>query len=94
MGYYIQGPLKGKALHICTEHKAVPLRKTPKSVKEFPPDKAVICVVENPIFDAAAFCYDDMELGEFQTPADDRPKVWLLMDRALARELTGYKEKA
>ena len=92
MGYYIEVPeVKGKAQQIVDIHGAELLERVPLSVGDVPEDKAIICVVDNGPFEAAAFAYNDMELREFARP-DPRPKAWLLMDRAKACELTGYKD--
>ena len=92
MGYYIETQqAKGKAQQIVDVHGAELLQRVPLSVSDVPPDKAIICVVDNGPFEAAAFAYDDLELRHFAQP-DPRPKQWLLMDRARACELTGYKE--
>ena len=52
---------------------------------------AVICVVKNPEFEAAAFCYSSDEFDRFDHPSDPRPKRWLwIEDRDLVARLTGY----
>ncbi len=92
MGYYIEVPnVKGKAQQVIDIHGAELLERAPLSLSDIPPDRAVICVVDNGPFEAAAFAYNDMELREFARP-DPRPKQWLLMDRAKACELTGFKD--
>ena len=91
MGAYIQGPIKGKALYICTEYGATPLQGPPKKFEDMPIDKALICVMSNGPFEAAAFVYNASELHAFTLAEDHRPKTWLMMDRAKACELTGHK---
>ena len=92
MGYYIEVPEnKGKAQQIIDIHGAELLNKVPLSVNDVPEDKAIIVIVDNGPFEAAAFAYNDMELREFARP-DRRTRQWLLMDRAKACELTGYKD--
>lgn len=94
MGYYLQ----------CAEHhnKADQLvssslgarRVTSEQAKEFLESKAVVCVVSNGLFDAAAYCYSLDEYEQFNDPTDDRPKVWLVIDdKAKVEELTGYDQK-
>jgi uncharacterized protein (DUF1330 family) len=57
--------------------------------------KAVICVVTNPNFEAAAFCYSPEEFKRFTYKEDPRPKAWLVIaDRPLIEEITGYKKDA
>ena len=91
MGYYIEVPKnKGKAQQIVDLYGAriVNQRPTFTDLKE---DEAIICVVDNGPFEAAAFAFNHQELMEFARP-DGRPKIWLIMDRAKACELTGYQQ--
>jgi hypothetical protein len=95
MGYYINetknGPLGalGKADRIIQDENAIELHFPPPI---FPQDKAVICVVSNGPFDAAAFAYSEEEMDYFNDPNDYRPKRWLLMNLDRARFLTGYSK--
>ena len=90
MGYYIQGPLKGKATYIRAEYGAYEISK-PKSFAEVPAGKALICVADNGPFEAACYCYDEREFLAFNVPTDHRPKKWLIMDKADAQALTDCK---
>ena len=92
MGYYINEPKMGarfKAATLVEEYGAEQTLPTPPS--NVPPDKALVCVVENGLFDAAAFVFSDREYHEVIRP-DGRPRTWLLMDRAWVVMVTGYKE--
>ncbi len=91
MGYYIEVPEnKGKAKQLVDLYEAKIIQK-PSSFNEIPTDKALICVVVNPSFDAALFCYSNKEFQLFSYSWDDgRPKIWLLMDLEKTKELTGY----
>ncbi len=92
MGYYIEVPqVHGKAQQIIDIHGAELLKRVPMSVRDVPEDKAIICVVDNGPFEAAAFAFDDLELREFAKP-DPRPRQWLLMDRTTACKLSGYTD--
>lgn len=52
---------------------------------------AVICVVDNGPFEAAAYCYNLDEFRSFTHPDDDRPKTWLVVDdTAKVRTLSRY----
>jgi len=92
MGYYINstknGPLsaKGKAAALIA-HEGAKIVENPR----FTPEVGLVCVVSNGPFEAAAFAYDEVEFDDFNYPADDRPKQWLVMDLARAKELAGYK---
>ena len=94
MGFYIQGPGRGKAEHMVAAHGA--RRATydeAVGVIRTQPGKAVVCVIDNHRFDAAVFCYDLVEFNRVSDPIHDRrKKTWLVMDRARACELSGYKE--
>lgn len=55
---------------------------------------AVICVVKNPNFEAAAFCYNLKEFRRFNYVKDDRPRRWLIIeDRNMVDDLSGYKHE-
>jgi len=89
MGYYIQVPENlNKAAQLVKIHQAE-IIPPPASFDEVPKGKGLVCVVENPLFDAAAYCYNQGEFAEF-VREDGRLKTWLLMDKALAEELSGY----
>jgi hypothetical protein len=94
MGYYIQGPQFGKAQYLCKElgAKQVSKEKAREIVAEG--KKAVIVVVENPAFDAAAFAYDEREFSSFvDYPEDVRPKTILEMDLDKAKKLSNYNRE-
>lgn len=58
-------------------------------------DKAVVCVVSNGLFEAAAYCYNDSEFDAFTLPEDKRPKVWLVIDdKAKVETITKFKERS
>ena len=93
MGYYIQtSGLKNKAQEIVEVYGAEPIPQ-PASLAEVGDDYAVICVVQNPLFDAAGLCYSDDELKDFARPDSDyqRPRTWLKMEKAKAYELAGFR---
>lgn len=62
----------------------------PDSFSEVPEDKALICVVDNGIFEGAGYCFSPMEFDAFSYPADTRPKTWLLIDKWAAQKATGF----
>lgn len=90
MGYYIQTDgIKNKATEIANQHSGLVLDHVPESFDSVPSNMAIICVVDNGHFEAAAFCYSKEEFEVFMTP-DGRPKTWMLMNRDKAEELTGF----
>lgn len=51
----------------------------------------IICVVDNGMFEAAGYMYNERELNEFANPSDWRPKTWLSMNKELAERLSGFR---
>jgi len=91
MGYYIEVPKsKDKAQQI-VELYGGRIVFSPPSFEDITPDDAIICVVDNGPYEAAAFCYNQDELYAF-THKDGRPRTWVIMNRQKACELTGYEE--
>lgn len=89
MGRYIQGPALGKAGYLQDRFAAVEVAK-PDSLSEFEDDRALVVVVSNGPFEAAAYVYSEGELQEFARPLDTRPKTWLLMDKKVAEAESGF----
>lgn len=91
MGYYIQGPSKGKAQTIIAEHDAVEItiEEAVEIMDDPDRDQGVICVVDNGPFEAAGYAFDKKEFEVF-AQEDGRPKTWLAMSRGKAEELCGY----
>ena len=88
MGYYIETPENfNKANQLVALYNANLIDEP----GELHPTKAIICVVQNPFFDAAGYCYSEKELSVFRHN-DGRPRSWLLMDKDLVHKLTGYTE--
>jgi len=86
VGYYIEVPEPiNKASQLVVLHEAVAI-PPPRSFDAIPSDQALICVVENGMFDAAGVCYDEKEFSAFNHP-DGRRKFWLLMNKEEAIRL-------
>ena len=89
MGYYIEGPRFDKVVYLeGLGAVRVVLPKFPA-----PEGEALICIVHNPGFDAAALIYSESEFDAFSDPEDIRPKSWLHLDKAEAHRLAGYEEE-
>lgn len=89
MGYYIETPEhRNKAKQIANLYggQIVPMPEFSK----VPSDKAVIVVVSNFAFDAAAYAYNQDEFDAFHEPGDFRPKQYILMDKKQAEKWSGY----
>lgn len=90
MGYYIQVPNnKQKTEQLIELYGAEQITKVP-IFEDLCSNKAIICIVDNGLFEAAALCYSKEELEEFKRP-DGRPRKWVLMEKELAYKLAGRK---
>lgn len=93
MGFYIEtGSSSEKAAWLLKNHNAI-ITRCPASFDDIPSDKGLICVVDNYIFEAAAYCFSESELRDFSDWTDHRPKKWLLIDKDVAEMLSGYKTR-
>lgn len=90
MGFYIQGPSTSKAPFIVSEYDGKIISE-PNNFEDIDSNKALICVVNNGAWDAAAYCHCAREFEYFIDASDPRPKTWLIMDKNKAEELSGYK---
>lgn len=91
MGYYIQTEVTtGKAEYLI-EHEGA---QECQPHQERAEDEALVCVVENGLFDAAGICFSDAERDAFNDPTDPRPKTWLVMLRSRVIELCPQVEQA
>ena len=88
MGYYINTnskgrdlPSKGKVQVLITDGATI----VPEP-SEFTSN--LVCVVENPLFDAAGYCYSSQEMKHFKYP-DGRKRTWLIYEHA--QKLSGYQ---
>jgi hypothetical protein len=89
MGYYINTTSKGVPLPSCNKADYLILDGATEVKAKFQPN--LICVVENAMFDAAGFAYNEEEFDEFNDPNDHRPKRWLV--HPMAAKLAGYIER-
>ncbi len=91
MGYYIETESpKGKAAQLAEMYGAGIMDNPPATFDDIPEGLALICVVDNGPFEAAALCYDAEEFAEFKDRTDPRPRTWVLMDQSKAHELAGF----
>ena len=90
MGYYIlnegEAPNFNKAKLLVEEFLAE-LVLSPETF-DFSGQDALVCVIENQNFDAAAIAYNATERDVFNDwTNDDRPRTWLKIPKALAIQL-------
>jgi len=92
MGYYIQtSGTHGKAQEIAKKFNGQVVDELDAGMAMMDRDKAVIVVVDNGPFEAAAFAYNDEEFKEFTRLDDPRPRQYVIIDRQVAKEQTGYR---
>lgn len=93
MGYYIneingeEAPNKGKADFILARAYDAQLLPAPPTEWQ----EGLVCIVDNGVFDAAGYAYDENEMQAFLRPdsGKQRPRQWLLVPEAKA--IVGYK---
>jgi hypothetical protein len=68
------------------------LTNCPASLEELEPNDALLCVVDNGVFAAVAYCYDNKELKSFKNIRDYRPKTWMIIDKSTVESLIGFKK--
>ena len=92
MGYYIQTAApKGKTEAICKELSGIEISQDEAEFFVKEQMGAVICVVDNGPFEAAAYCYNLDEFRAFNLPDDPRPKTWLYVENGdRVKELTKF----
>jgi hypothetical protein len=92
MGYYIQTPQpKGKTEAICRGLNGIEITYDEAAFFVKEQMGAVICVVDNGPFEAAAYCHNLDALREFTNAQDDRPKRWIMVENvAKVKELTRF----
>lgn len=96
MGYYIEcNKPHGKAKEIIDNLEGVEISVSEaEMIIREDIGGAVICVVNNGPFEAAAYCYNLNEFRAFSRPEDNRPKTWLLVSNEdKVKELTGYNRQ-
>lgn len=92
MGYYLKLAMdQHKAMQLVADHGGK-IVEPPRNLGEIPRDKALICVVENPTFDAALLCYSEDELFASLHGLNGRQCLYVIMDRTLAHQMAGYRE--
>lgn len=92
MGYYLNsGQVLHKAEWLIREHRAKSVSQHEARNLLNNPSLAVVVVVNNGLFDAVAFLYGANEFAAFTMPDDMRLKRFLIMNRELCKQLSGFK---
>lgn len=90
MGFYIPALYpKDKAKQIQSRYGGVILSRKPQFA-DIPQHRALIVVVDNGPFEAAGLAFSEDELDAFTREDDERHKEFVLLDKKLAHELTGF----
>ena len=90
MGRYIQGPTLGKAKMLLDQHNGTLTLDPPTNFNDIPDGKALIVVVDNGPFEAAAYLDNEREFDHWMKPSinnDPRPRTYILIDKNLAEQL-------
>jgi hypothetical protein len=88
MADYIEVPDPfDKAQQLVGMYGAEILPRQPGGLDEVSSDKALVCVLDNGVWEAASYIAVEEEFARFVDPADHRTRTWLLMDRQRADEL-------
>ena len=102
MGKYLETKsVRDKINDLVNDYGAVPIgtpqRPLWKMFGQYGPDDqtkyAMVCVVDNGRFHAAAWIYDQREFDGFLKLDDGRKKSWLLVGKDVAAELAGVPAK-
>ena len=96
MGFYINCDderVFHKGDWLVEKHGAIKITidEAKKLVESNDNDFAVICIVDNGFFEAAAYCYNIREFIEFSNERDLREKTWYAMDKKIAQQLSNYR---
>lgn len=93
MGYYIQcAQPKGKAQQIMDMLDGIEISTDEAEMIIKEQLGAVICVVNNGPFEAAAYIYNLSEFRQFSRREDNRPKTWIVVnDIEEVHRLTNYR---
>ena len=87
MGKYIQGPTLGKAKMLLDQHNGTLTLNPPTNFNDVPEGKALIVVVDNGPFEAAAHLDNQQEFDHWMKFNDPRPRTYILIDKNLAEQL-------
>lgn len=83
MGYYINTNSKQEGIGASFNDKVKNLLSDgAETVDGSTFQENLVCVVDNGFFAAAAYCFDENEYMNFNTPSDSRPKRWLVYSHA------------
>jgi len=95
MGYYIEtGKSHNKLEDIMVKYKGerIPKPTITNWITYRDLGQAIICIVNNTVFEAAAFAFSPEELTVFTQADDLRYKCWLIIPWKDAVQATGFRE--
>lgn len=93
MGFYINHPEMNSLgkVDFIVSNLGGEIIPQPETLQDIPEDKALIVVVNNGMFEAAGYAFDQGEFESFTWERNKRPKVFVQMDKQQAEKLSGYK---
>lgn len=92
MGYYVQAPglTHGKAVAIAERLKGDIVNRAEAARAMADPEKGVIVVLHNSLFEAAGFAYDAAEWDAMTLPHDHRERDFVILKRSVAERESGF----
>jgi hypothetical protein len=94
MGYYLPTPYNTyKAEYLINTFGAekIDIHLAKVIIRE-DPEKAIIVVIDNVLYEAAGYAYSERELDELSDPSDVRSKVILSMNKNTVLSLLGLSK--
>lgn len=94
MGYYINTNVnRGKTKFIIDNYGGKLVGFAIAEIAMTDPATAVIVVMDNGLFEAAGYAFNQDEFKKFTYPDDTRRKQFILMDKIMAEKLSGYDRR-
>ena len=92
MGFQIPGPTKGKVQYFVDMYQAVILDRPPRDFSAIPDHQAIICVIDTVQYETASYAFSQQEFSFLDDHSDFRKRTWLLMDKAKANQVSGFRK--
>ena len=89
MGFFIEAATNKSKAQWLVKHRGAEIVDAPTDFSHVPPEKGLVVVVDNGMFEAAGYIFDQDEYRR-ATQEDGRSREFVLMDKELAEDLSGY----